>query len=252
MQLLQKILFVWISMSFSNTSPVTIIAHRGASGYEPENTLRSFTKAITMEVDMIELDVYICKSGQPVVIHDDTIDRTTNGKGRVEDLTYDQLKKYDAGKKEHIPLLRDVFDLVAKWNKNMVINIELKGNGTVKPVAELIKVYVKNGKLSYKNFIVTSFDHYKVKEFHDELPQVKTGVLFEGNPIDLADIAKKAGADYAVMYYEWLTPKFIADAHKKGVKVFVYTVNTKELAQKMQKMGADGIITDYPDILTKK
>ena len=96
-----KQLFFIIGIAMSNyaQSPL-IIAHRGASGYEPENTLRSFKRALDMGADMIELDVFVCKSGELVVIHDDTLDRTTNGSGEVQAFTLEQLKKYDAGKGE--------------------------------------------------------------------------------------------------------------------------------------------------------
>lgn len=141
MRKLLFLFFVIFSMSLFSKQMPLIVGHRGASGYEPENTLLSFERAIAMGVDMIELDVYVCKTGQLVVMHDDTINRTTNGKGKVMELTWDTLKKYDAGKGEHIPLLSQVFDLV---NKRIIINIELKGPHTAKPVAELINYYVTN------------------------------------------------------------------------------------------------------------
>ena len=98
---------------------VTKIGHRGAMGYAPENTLKSFKKALELNVDAIELDVYICKSGELVVIHDDKVNRTTNGKGYVAEKTFKELRALDAGEKEKIPELKEVFDLV---NKKVNIN----------------------------------------------------------------------------------------------------------------------------------
>ena len=113
-----------------------IIAHRGASGYEPENTLRSFRKAIGLKSDAIELDVQLTKDNKLVVIHDETVNRTTNGKGKVKDLTLRELRKLDAGKGEKVPTLEEVFNLVKRKVK---IHVELKGNNIAKPVNDLIK-----------------------------------------------------------------------------------------------------------------
>jgi len=100
------------------------IGHRGAMGYEPENTLRSFKKALDLKVDMIELDVYVCKSDELIVIHDDKVDRTTNGQGYVVNKTFEELRTLDAGKNEKIPTLSEVLNLV---NRKAKLNIELKG-----------------------------------------------------------------------------------------------------------------------------
>ena len=119
-----------------------IIAHRGASGTEPENTLRSFSRSLTMNIDAIELDVHLTKDKKLVVIHDNSVKRTTNGKGYVKNLMFKQLRELNAGLDEKIPLLEEVFDLV---NKKVMIHIELKGTGTARPVAKLIEEYVKKG-----------------------------------------------------------------------------------------------------------
>ncbi len=177
MKKLLTVFFIMNILSFFNSifskKPI-VVGHRGACGYEPENTLRSFKRAIDMGVQMIELDVYVCRSGELVVMHDDTIDRTTNGQGNIMDLSWDILKKYDAGKGEHIPLLSEVFDLV---DKRVIIDVELKGSNAAKPVADLISYYIKNKNWSYNNFLVTSFNNSEVFEFNKYCPQVKTGVI---------------------------------------------------------------------------
>ena len=234
-----------ITMS-SSSQEIIVIAHRGASGYEPENTLRSFRRALELKAQMIELDVHLCQSGQLVVIHDATIDRTTNGTGQVRSLTWDTLKQYDAGKGEHIPLLSEVFDLI---NQRAIINIELKTRQTVQPVAALILDYLQTKKWSPHSFIVSSFDHYALVEFNASCPQIKTGAIFEGNPIGHATIVRHAQAQYAIMQYEWITPEFITDAHASSLKVFAYVVDTKSVVEKLKKLDIDGIITNYPDII---
>jgi len=243
---MKNLLILVLSISVQLFSqPLLIIGHRGACGYEPENTLRSFQRAIDMGIKMIELDVFVCASGELVVIHDQTLERTTNGIGNVEDLTWKSLQHLDAGKGERIPLLSQVLDLV---DKRIILNIELKGAHTEKPVANLIHEYVKNRAWSYENFVVSSFDHYAVCEFHELCPQVKTGVIFECNPIGYADIVERAQANYAINFYESLTKEFIDDAHSRGIRIFAYTVNTKPLAIKLQQLGIDGIFTNYPDL----
>lgn len=223
-----------------------IIGHRGASGYEPENTLRSFQRALDMGVDMIELDVYRCASGEVVVIHDATLNRTTNGTGHVTQLPWHEIKKYDAGQGEHVPLLSQVFDLV---NKRITINIELKDAQAVQPVAQLIHSYVNGKNWSYDNFIVSSFDHDALNEFRNYCPQVKIGAIFEKNTRRHIKRTQQAHAQFIVVHYTTVTKKLIMQAHACGLQVFAYTVNDRRMAKKLQKLHIDGIATNYPDIL---
>ncbi len=213
------------------------IGHRGACGYEPENTMRSFKKAIELGVDMIELDVQVCKTGEVVVIHDETVDRTTNGKGKVGELSFDELRSLDAGKGEKIPLLTEVFNL------GVPINIELKGEGTAGPVALIIKEYDGKGS-SYDDFFVSSFDYERIMEFKQLCPKVKVGFVTK----ELVDVG---GLDvYSVnVMVKNLTKEFVDEAHSKGLKVFAYVVNDKEDIERIKSIGVDGIFTDYPDRL---
>lgn len=233
-----------ISFNIVAKNIAIISAHRGASGYEPENTLRAFEKAIKMGAPMMELDVHLSKDGDLVVIHD----FYTKDRKKVSELTTQELKQYDVGKGEHVPLLSEVFDLV---DQRAIINVELKGPVTAQPVAALINQYLKERNWDPKKFLISSFDHFMVREFHKLAPTVPTAVIFEGNPIRRAQIATDAGAHNAVLQYTWITPEFIKDAHARGVKVFTYTINCKQLAQKLIDMGIDGIITNYPDLLSR-
>src|SRR3989344_4626849 len=123
-------------------SRVLRIAHRGASGHKPENTLAAFAKALEIGVDIIELDVRVCKTGELVVFHDMALERTTNGNGLVADTSLEELKKLDAGGGEQVPTLKEVIDLV---NKRVVLNIEMKGKGVVEQLATILKGYLNNG-----------------------------------------------------------------------------------------------------------
>ncbi|MFA6065914.1 MAG: glycerophosphodiester phosphodiesterase family protein [Candidatus Babeliaceae bacterium] len=223
-----------------------VIGHRGASGHEPENTLRSFKRAIDMGVPMIELDVRVCKTGELVVIHDATIDRTTNGTGSIKALTWDTIKKYDAGSGERVPLLSEVFDLV---DGRVIINVELKDERAAEPVAQLINEYMRNKKWSPDVFIVSSFNRRAVRTFKRHCPMVNTGLIFERNSTVRLDRVKRVQAHYAIIHHQSITEAFINNAHTCGIKVFVYTVNDKAVGKKLQLMHIDGIISDYPDIL---
>src|SRR3989344_1650436 len=138
------------------------IAHRGASGYESENTLAAVSKALEIGVDIIELDVRVCKTGELVVFHDMALERTTNGSGLVADTSLAELKKLDAGEGEQIPTFGEVVDLV---NKKATLNIEIKGKGVVDRLAITLRGYLKDGAYSSDSFIVTSFDKKELHQF---------------------------------------------------------------------------------------
>ena len=222
------------------------IGHRGAMGYEPENTLLSFRKALDLGVDAIELDVYVCKTGELVVIHDDKIDRTTNGKGYVIEKTFDELRSLDAGKSEKIPTLSEVFDLI---NRKVKVNVELKGEGTAKPVSDLIKHYIDNNGWMADDFIVSSFNHYELKKFGELSPNIKIGVLIVGIPLGFAEFAEKLNAYSVNLCVEFINQEFVDDAHKRGMKVFVWTVNDFDEIKRIKSLGVDGIFSNFPDRL---
>lgn len=220
------------------------IGHRGACGYEPENTLLSFKKAVELNVDMVELDVYVCKTCELVVIHDDKVDRTTDGKGYVIEKTFNELRELDAGKGEKIPTLNEVLDLI---NKKLKVNIELKGVSTAKPVSVLIEDYVKNKGWKYDDFLISSFNHYELREFNRLNSDVKIGALITGIPIGFAEFAKKVNAYSVNLCIEFINPEFVNDAHERGLKVYVWTANDLDDIQRMRDLGVDGIFSNYPD-----
>lgn len=224
------------------------IGHRGAAGYEPENTLRSFKKAIKLGVDMIELDVYVCASGELVVIHDDEVDRTTNGRGLVVKKTLKELRKLNAGQGQKIPTLIQVLNLV---NKKVQINIELKGLGTAAPTAALIEKRVVKKNWSYDDFLVSSFNHRELALFAKILPQVRLGVL-------ISRLRKRPGvAYYQKKFRPWsinlpaksVSKKLVAKIHDLGSRALVWTVDKPRAIKKIKAMGVDGIFSNFPDRL---
>lgn len=222
------------------------IGHRGAMGYEPENTLLSFEKAIDLGADMVELDVYRCKSGEIVVIHDRKVDRTTDGRGFVEEMTLKELKILDAGKGEKIPTLEEVLNYI---NARILIDIELKGAGTAEPVYSLLEKHVKTGSWTYDDFLVSSFNHYELKKFSSLLPEIKIGALIEAIPIGYAEFAQDLNPYSITVSVDFVNKEFIDDAHSRKMKVFVWVVDDIEDIRKMKELGVDGMFSNYPDRL---
>lgn len=222
------------------------IGHRGAAGYAPENTLASFTKAIKLGVDVVELDVYVCKTGEIVVIHDDKVDRTTDGKGYVFNKNYDELRLLNTGNGEKIPLLEEVLDLM---DKKVVVNIELKGPDTAKPVYNIIKKYVKEKKWNESLFMISSFDRKQLKTFRKLNPKIKIGILVgEKTDYNYKKFAKEINAYSINPSMKIISQNLVDDIHKEGMKVLVWTANDGDI-KAMKNLGADGIFSDFPDRL---
>jgi glycerophosphoryl diester phosphodiesterase len=220
------------------------IGHRGAKGYAPENTLLSFQKAIEMSVDGIELDVHLSADGEIMVIHDATIDRTTNGQGIVNSLSLRELKSFRIEKEHEIPTLIEVLNLV---NKRCLINIELKGKGTAIPVVALIEKYVLEKNWQYPHFLISSFDWVSLLDIHLAKPVIPLGVLTEYD-VDLAfAFAKYIQAQSIHSYFHLLSKEKTAKMQESGLQVIAWTVNEEEDIQKIKSFHINGIITDYPD-----
>jgi len=212
------------------------IGHRGAKGHSPENTLASFEKAIALGVDMIELDVWLSSDKIPMVIHDETIDRTTSKMGLVTD--------YNAKELQHlgIPTLRDVFELV---DNRCEINVEIKTFSATQAVLDLIA----KSSFDQSKILISSFDWNALQEvrFHDE--DIRIGVLTETD-LDLAmAFAKFIKAEAIHPYYHLLTAENVEKIKEKGFKVFPWTINEPEDITFVKSLEVDGIITDFPERL---
>lgn len=233
------------------------IAHRGASGYAPENTIAAFDKALKMKADYFELDVQMSKDGKLVLIHDVTVDRTTDGTGRVGDLTFKELRRLDAGSwfdpafaGERIPTLEEALD---RYRGKIGILIEIKNPelypGIERKVAKALKKRnlhkPRNGKI-----IVQSFNHDSVKKFHSLLPSVPVGVLIsyrdEGiSDKELRNFAKYA--DYVNPNKDMVDRSLVKRIHRFGMKTTPWTVRDRAEADRLKSIRVDGIVTDYPD-----
>ena len=220
------------------------IGHRGAKGYEPENTLVSFQKALNMQVDGIELDVHLSADGELVVIHDETIDRTTNGHGFVNQLSLRELKQVRIINENEIPTLQEVFDLV---NQDCFINIELKNYDTTTKVVKLIEKYVSKKNWHYDHFLVSSFDWNALQQVRFLNDKIQIGVLTETD-LDLAlAFAKFIQAKSIHPHFHLLTKENTAKIQQKGIQVFPWTINETEDIQKITAFKVNGIITDFPN-----
>jgi glycerophosphoryl diester phosphodiesterase len=217
--------------------------HRGAGGHEPENTVRSVRRALELGAAGVEVDVHFV-DGQLMVIHDDTLDRTTNGHGRVAKKTFTQLRALNAGLGERIPTLAEIFDAV---DRRAVINVELKGPHTAAPVAALIAEYVDRRGWSHDDFLVSSFDHARIREVKKLRPEIRTGALIERVPRGLAQFAEALGAWSLHAGKRCVTPALVADARRRGLKVFVYTINEPKEIARMKVLGVDGVFSDFPE-----
>lgn len=214
------------------------IAHRGVQAFGPENTLIAFQKAIDLNVDGIELDVHLSSDGVIMVIHDETIDRTTSGNGFVNQYTALELNELG------IPTLIDALQLT---NRNCFVNIELKGIGTAKPVIELIAHYILNKNWYYTDFLISSFDWKMLEEVHFIDPKIRIGVLTEKSIEEALAFATKTKAFSINPDYRLLTKENVALMQENGFEVFTWTVNSTEDIQIIKSFNVNGIISDFPD-----
>ena len=229
-----------------------IIAHRGASGEAPENTMAAFKLAVEQGCDGIELDVHLSNDGQLIVIHDENIKRTTNGEGLVGEMTVAQLKRYDAGswfsdkfKGEKIPLLEEVFEMVPK---EIFINVEIKNIPSYYEGIEekLLDLLIQFDRI--EQVIVSSFDHQCLFRLKKRNRYIKIGLLYTENAVDHAGLAKLFGFPVESLHPDnkAIRKKDVQRAVDSGLKVFPWTVNSKINMKRMIDYGVSGIITNFP------
>jgi len=224
-------------------APLLIIGHRGARGHAPENTLKSFDKALAFGAPWVELDVQLHRNAL-LVFHDERLERTTNGRGRLADHDLDYVRGLDAGDGERIPLLSEVLDRI---DRRAGVNVELKTTGgTAAAVATLLREYLGRG-WQPEDFMVSSFFLPELREFKRRLPEVPVGALLCGVPLDLAACGTELTARSINVALDFADGALFADARRRGLKVYVYTVNELDDAERMKALGADGIFSDYPD-----
>jgi glycerophosphoryl diester phosphodiesterase len=227
------------------------IAHRGASAYEPENTLRAFARAIEMGATLIELDVHLSRDGYPVVIHDADLSRTTTGTGRVSDLTLDEIQCFDAGRGEHVPTLAEVIDLM---RGKVQLYIELKGQQT--PAATVATLQATN---FIDQAIVGSFYPWLPQKAKFLEPTLRTSVLvaWRDRQADFVDWALAVNADYVHLCWEngsstphqLLSADLITFIRRKGLEIVLWHEERPEELVELVQLDVYGICTNTPDVL---
>jgi glycerophosphoryl diester phosphodiesterase len=221
----------------------TVIAHRGARGHAPENTLAAFDQAIALGAPWVELDVQ-WHADRLWVFHDARLERCTNGRGALVDHDAAALRGLDAGRGERIPWLEEVLDRI---DRRLSVNVELKtADGTAAAVAAMLRGYLDRGWRP-EQFLVSSFHLPELREFKRRLPEVPLGVLLCGVPLDLAAAVTELGAAVLSLELDFADPALIADGQRRGARVYVYTVNEADDLARMKALGVDGVFTDYPD-----
>ena len=231
-------------------------AHRGASYDAPENTLAAFQKAIEMGADGIELDVQMTRDGELVVIHDETINRTSNGKGYVKNHTLEELKQYDFSygfelyKEEKIPTLREVYERLKPTQ--LTINVELK-NGIIRyeGMEEKVLELGKSMRLE-ERIIYSSFNHESIQYIKILDSTVKTGILYADGWLNVAEYAEALGVE-ALHPAGYLLQNQVAinEAKAKGLALHPWTIDQEEDMKKLLEQGIDALITNKPDIARK-
>lgn len=220
-----------------------IIAHRGASGLAPENTLKAMALAIELGARAIELDVQWA-DGELWVFHDRRLERCTDGRGVLTEQTRAYIGSLDAGQGESIPTLWQVMTLIAG---RCELHIELKGPHTAEAVAALTRRAEAELGFTPAHWVVSSFHHPELARFKALRPEIRLGALTANLPLLLADFAERLGAWSLNCDVDFVDADLVADAHRRGLKVLVYTVDEREDRDTLATMGVDGIFTNRPD-----
>ena len=215
------------------------IGHRGAAGHAPENTLAAVRKGIALGVDFVEIDIRRTADGRLVVLHDATVNRTTDGKGRIESLWFQDLEKLDAGDGERIPTLAEVLK-VATGKTGLMVELKIRGAG--QQTVETVREAGFKGPVIYASF------------FHDELthmrkadPDASLMVLFGSLSRASVSRAIKYGSSYVGLPHNKATGPLVNSFHRAGLLVFVYTANDSEDIRRVLSFGVDGVISNFPD-----
>ncbi|MFB9057459.1 glycerophosphodiester phosphodiesterase [Mariniflexile ostreae] len=226
--------------------PPLKIGHRGARGHLAENTLESIKKAVELGIEGVEIDVHVCASGELVVFHDFTLDRVTNGSGEISKWTLSELKELKVLDHYSIPTLEEVMTVI---DKNLLLNIELKGKNTVRKISDWIDFYVNEKKWNYRDFLVSSFQYDLLTSLRNINPMVMLGVLTETDLEAAVKFAKGISAVSIHPDYTMLTKRAVEKIQAQNFQVFTWTVNDPSAIKRLEHYGVDGIISDFPDRL---
>ncbi len=232
---------------------IAVIGHRGAMGHAPENTLASFKKAIEIGVDFVEMDIHLTSDGVPVVIHDHTLDRTTNGHGLVGQTPLEQVRSLDAGSwfdpafaSERVPTLEEVLRLTSG---ECGVVLEIKNGPMHYPGIEKKVIDALHRSDMTGAALAISFDHPTVLRISGLDPSVRTGVLFVCQPVDVVGMARGANARVLLPQWSYLTGDMVETARKAGLEMMPWVVDDPNVMQTLIWLRVDAITSNYPDRL---
>jgi glycerophosphoryl diester phosphodiesterase len=219
------------------------VGHRGAAGHASENTIAAIRKGVSLGVDFVELDVRRTRDGRLAVIHDELVDRTTNGTGPVCEMTWRELQLLDAGSGEGVPCVEAA---LAAANGHAGVILEIKTPGIGADLHRVVRASAFVGPVIYASFL-----HMEILEIRKLDPLASTMALMECVPVSGAAFARDANATMVGLCHDSATAEFMAALHDAGLKVLLYTVNEPRLIQRAIDFGADGVISDYPERIPK-
>jgi glycerophosphoryl diester phosphodiesterase len=221
---------------------VKVIAHR-ASGVGPtENTIKGMQIALAWRVDGVEFDVHTTKDGVLVLMHDDTLERTTNGRGRIREKSLTQLKRLNAGEGEEIPTLEEAFEFL-KHEKKLVLHVEIKARNIENQVLELIQEQEIENRV-----VISSFLPSTLKKVHELNAEMTTAYLYHYDKT-ATKTAQKLGCSGLHPLFTTVTPELMQVAKQEGFFVNPWVVDFPEELQRLIRLGVDGIITNNPPVL---
>jgi glycerophosphoryl diester phosphodiesterase len=219
------------------------IGHRGAAGHAPENTIAAIRRGVSLGVDFVELDVQRTRDGRLVVMHDKLVDRTTDGTGLVSEMTWDELQLLDAGNGEGVPCVEGAL-AAANGRAGAILEAKIPGIGLA--IHRVVRASAFSGPVIYASFL-----HAEILEIRKIDPLARTMALMECVPVSGAALARDANATFVGLSLDCATAEFIAALHDGGLEVLLYTVNDPRLIHCAIELGADGVISDYPERIPK-
>jgi glycerophosphoryl diester phosphodiesterase len=238
---------------FWGTGRALGIAHRGAALYAPENTLASFRLALEHRAPAVECDVQRTRDGRLVVIHDQTVDRTTDGRGAVGDLTFEEVRRLDAGRwfapefaGEQIPLLDEVLDLI---RGRALLQLEIKNGPTFYEGIEREALDAIRRRDMEDDVLLISFDHLCLRAARAACPRIATGILYAARLVDGPAAARAAGADALCVQWAFAAEEVVAQAHAAGLGFMVWTVDDADACRRCLARGVDGIASNDTRLL---
>ena len=222
-----------------------IFGHRGAAGHAPENSLLSIRQALELGVDGIEFDVRATRDGIPVLLHDETLDRTTPAQGVLAELTLTELSRTLPEQSDRVPVLADALHVIGGQAR---VNVELKDSRACEPTCDALRGAVAEGSVDPADIIISCFDHEVVAAATRFAPEFPVALLIEGPPEESLWTRASELAVVAInIDLGSVTAEFVSQVHAEHRKVMVYTVNEREQAERMRELRVDAIFSDFPD-----